>query len=343
MRENYHYISFLRILAMFAIIGAHTIATPVIYYSSDYTIFWLKLSVILSEICRSGVQIFIAISGALFLQPDKDLIISKLIRKYVLRLFLALLIFGTLFSFMEIIFTERVFTFPQIIKACKNMLENKSWGHLWYLYMLIGLYLITPVLKHFIKIASESEIQYILIILFLFNFCFPIIEKYFDIKIGFYLPLVGTPIFFYLMGYAIHSKIIKIKDCISILMIITAIGIFVFESFVNIQINTKGIYFEGFSHSDLFSLLIPMSVFSLSLNHCRKEPVRFDKTFSELSFGVYIFHAVYINFFYKVLHINPGKMPVIFMWIVVFILTSILSLLTTYILRLLPFIRKYIL
>ena len=54
LSKNYHYISFLRIMAMFAIIGAHTVATPVIYNANDYSDFWLRLSVVIAEICRGG-------------------------------------------------------------------------------------------------------------------------------------------------------------------------------------------------------------------------------------------------------------------------------------------------
>ena len=54
--KNYHYISFLRIIAMFAIIAAHTIATPVIYNSSEYSVIWLDLSVVFAEIFRGRLS-----------------------------------------------------------------------------------------------------------------------------------------------------------------------------------------------------------------------------------------------------------------------------------------------
>jgi surface polysaccharide O-acyltransferase-like enzyme len=181
---------------MFAIIAAHTVATPVIYNSADYSNFWLDFSIILAEICRGGVNIFIAISGALFLQPEKELSLSKIFRKYVLRIVLAICIFGTFFALMEIVFTEKSFTFRQIPEALLRMIQNESWGHLWYLYMLVGLYLVTPLFKRFIQLATDFEIKYILLVIFLFNLIFPLIENYTGIKIGFYIPFVGTPLFF---------------------------------------------------------------------------------------------------------------------------------------------------
>ena len=244
---------------------------------------------------------------------------------------------------MEIVFTERKITFEQIPEAFMRMIQNKSWGHLWYLYMLVGLYLITPLLKRFIQAATSLEIVYLIVILFIFNLVFPLIEKYSGIKIGFYIPFVGTPIFIYLLGYALHSKIIRIPNWLSIVMILFSIFIFILECLLKTKINIMGVYFEGFSHTSFCSTFIPVSLFSLALNYCRDEPRRFDKTLSELSFGVYIFHAVFINFIYKFLHLTPETMTIPVMWLLVFVITSILSLLITYIFRLIPFVRKYIL
>ncbi len=345
--KNFHYISFLRIIAMFSIVAAHIIATPVIYNSAEYSVFWLDFSVVLAEIFRGGVYIFIAISGALFLQPEKELTLSKLFKKYVLRIVLALLIFGTLFALMEIVFTERAFHVSQLIEAFLRMLQNQSWGHLWYLYMLAGLYLVTPVFKRFINVAPKEEIIYSILILFSFNLIFPLLEKYFSIKIGFYIPLIGNPIFFYLLGYALHAKLIYIPDWLSIVMIAASLIVFMFECLFGVQIDTVKVVFKSFSSTALASSLIPISLFSLALNHCKSEvdekQVAVEKKLSELSFGVYIFHAVFINFIYKVLHLSPATMPVPLMWCAVFVVTSILSLLTTYILRCIPFVRKYIL
>ena len=248
---------------------------------------------------------------------------------------------------MEIVFTDRAFHISQLGEAFLRMLQNYSWGHLWYLYMLEGLYLVTPVFKCFINAATKEEIIYSILVFFVFNLIFPLLEKYFGLKIGVYIPLVGTPIFFYLLGYALHAKVIQIPDWISIVMIAISLAVFIFECLFDVQIDTVKVVFEGFSSTAFASSLIPIAVFSLALNHCKnevcKKQVKVEKILSDLSFGVYIFHAVFINFIYKVLHLTPQTIPVPIMWLVVFIATAILSLITTYVLRLIPLMRKYVL
>ena len=345
--KNYHYIAFLRILAMFAIIGAHTVATPVIYNAQEYSDFWLHLSVVLTMLQRGGVNIFIAISGALFLQPEKELTLSKLFKKYIFRIVLALLIFGTLFALMEIVFTEKSFHAGQILTALLNMLQNKSWGHLWYLYMLAGLYLVTPVFKRFVNSVSNTEIRYLLLVLVVFDMLFPLLENFTGVKIGFYIPFAGMPVFYYLLGYALHAKIVRLPDIPCFGMILLSLAIYLAECLIPVEIDTISVQFKGLSMTALLSSFVPVAIFSLALNHCKTEigakRTNCEKLLSELSFGVYIFHAVFINFIYKVLHLSPANLNVFLMWVIVFVITSILSLLTTYILRLIPLVRKYIL
>lgn len=38
-----------------------------------------------------------------------------------------------------------------------HVVAGHSWVHMWYIYMLIGLYMLTPVLRSFVKIADEKE------------------------------------------------------------------------------------------------------------------------------------------------------------------------------------------
>lgn len=56
---------------------------------------------------------------------------------------------------------------------------------MWYLYMIVGLYLLTPILKPIIENCSASVLSYFLILLFLFDSIFPLIEELLQIKLDF--------------------------------------------------------------------------------------------------------------------------------------------------------------
>ena len=278
------------------------------------------------------------------MQPAKELSFRKLFNKYIFRIVCSLVIFGTIFALMEIVFNEHSFKLKQVIKSFSFMIQNKSWGHLWYLYMLVGLYLVTPILKRFVNTAEKSEIIYFLAILLLFNMIFPFVEAYTGIKIGFSIPFVGVNLFYYILGYAIDSRVVRIPNKLSFFLIIFSIVIYFIEFFFNVKINIQAVCFESFSNSLIFKSFIPIALFSLTLNFLDKMKVSdFEKLLSDLSFGVYIFHAVFINFIYKVLKLSPAIINVFIIWLAVFVVTSISSFILTYLFRCIPFVKKHVL
>src|SRR5699024_2388497 len=112
------------------------------------------------NLMTAGVPIFLMISGALFLTPEKKITIERLLKHYVRRILLALLIFGTVFAVMELVMTERTFSLTMVGKGFLMTLSGNTWAHMWYLYELIGLYLITPLLKVVIAYGGKRLLEY---------------------------------------------------------------------------------------------------------------------------------------------------------------------------------------
>ncbi len=60
-------------------------------------------------------------------------------------------------------------------------------------------------------------------------------------------------------------------------------------------------------------------------------------------FGIYLMHPVFINFVYKFLNINEEVVVPILNFIGFFLLFTLLSLVGTYILMKIPFMKKHVL
>lgn len=65
------------------------------------------------------------------------------------------------------------------------MLTGNTWAHMWYIYCLLGLYVLLPMYKIFADYASDEQLKYILAILFLFESIFRLL-KLLEINLGFY-------------------------------------------------------------------------------------------------------------------------------------------------------------
>lgn len=103
MRINY--INSLRLLATLSVIWLH--ASAGLLDAREITCgnakFWLSCH----KYCMQfGVPVFVMISGALFLNPAKEIGFPLLLRKYVKRIALALLIFGLPMCVVETYFSN---------------------------------------------------------------------------------------------------------------------------------------------------------------------------------------------------------------------------------------------
>lgn len=60
-------------------------------------------------------------------------------------------------------------------------LTRDELGILWFMYSLIGLYLLAPILIRWINLASRREIEFYLF-LWVISLCYPLLNRYFDLR-----------------------------------------------------------------------------------------------------------------------------------------------------------------
>ena len=103
MRINY--INSLRLLATLSVVWLHTSAG--LLDTRDIMNFDTKFWLSCQKYCMQfGVPVFVMISGALFLNPAKEIGFPLLLRKYVKRIALALLVFGLPMCLVETYFSK---------------------------------------------------------------------------------------------------------------------------------------------------------------------------------------------------------------------------------------------
>ena len=67
---------------------------------------------------------------------------------------------------------------------------------------------------------------------------------------------------------------------------------------------------------------------------------KFGQLLSSCSFGVYILHMLWINVIYKLIKLNPFKFEPVIVSIVLWVVVVAASVLTTFLLKKIPLIRK---
>ena len=341
------YIDFLKIIATTAVVLLHIVSaalsTAVVAISPNNEIIYRTLHVSMNW----AVPVFVMISGALFLGNNEEYTFITMF-KYVRRLLCVLLSFGWFFSFLELVFEAKKILPSQLFWALLHVLTGNTWAHMWYLYMLIGLYLVTPIIKPFITSAKNKNgfLEQSLLILFLFSSVLPTVCALLGVNSAFSLPFVSPYLFYYLAGY--YASTVKITP----LHIRFFVFLTIFSSLFIIAINIALAYglAESFnslnSYSSSVVAAMALGIFGLirtKIGSLSERKTNILKILSTLTFGIYIVHPLYINFAYKYLKFSPLHFPA---WASIPLFTFIVLILSTIsvlLMRKVPFVRKYFL
>ncbi|WP_026260341.1 acyltransferase [Segetibacter koreensis] len=198
----------LRVLAIYMVVQIHT--GEFYYIAKDGNVlpgmdaYWVGWY---NSLFRSCVPLFVMISG-FFLFPVKD--VNTFYRKRLSRVVIPFVIWCILYAFYQFFLgqvnLETAFT--NILRIPVNF--GTDIGHLWYVYMLIGLYLFAPVISPWIESASEKNIRFYLV-LWAIAMTVPYLHIIFPELLG-EAYWNKTPLLYYFsgfMGYAVLAFYIK--------------------------------------------------------------------------------------------------------------------------------------
>ena len=328
----------LRILSVFAVIVIHAAAVGDVGFqpsSSDWQWCNLYLSCV-----RFAVPVLVMISGVMLLNPEKDYSIKNIIRYKIFHL-------GTVFVLWVIFYSTVSQLQIHHTISWKRYLTTGPY-HFWFLFMISGLYLITPILRA----INTKMMSYFLILAVVFVFCLNT-AAYFPqtsreaifLRDRLDLRFAGGYISYFIAGYwlANHRLDWRYRLCIYELGILSFLCTVAVRGLLSIRQGAPA----GFLH-DPFSInifLISVAIFTFFQYGFCKITVsdklhRLISILAKASFGVYLIHIFFLerlkfiglpDFF-----INPAlSIPI------TAIVTYTLCLISIGIISNIPVLRKY--
>lgn len=296
-------ISCLRLFATISIIWLHTCSTlvdnPELYLMSDNQWKFFKASY---HVTSWAVPIFFMITGMLLLNPQKDISVKEIFSKYCSRIFSALFTFGIPFAIIKLYVEEGEFYPAILIKAIGCVFTNSGFAHFWYLYCLIGIYLLIPLLKLIVNHASKEILLYFLTVMFILLYCVPTISVVIDVNIAFSLP-VEYPVFYVLLGYYLkrYSDNWSASFCLFgafALSIVIVLG-----DYLDIGSDILAAYDSPVIA--IIAILIFMLFKGFNMKTLQDKRMDLLWRLDRCCFGVYIIHPIFIHFTYRMVKITP--------------------------------------
>lgn len=324
----------LRLLATLAVIMIHGglgIQTDIeivkhIYYGIHAAIVWC-------------VPVFFMISGRFFLDPERNVPLRKILTKYIPHII-------TVFIFWTAVYTayyklSGAYDDLNIFGIMTQFIEGPY--HFWYLYTLVGLYIITPFLR---KIAENKQLLVYFLILFVilnvtteYLVYLPkvgdIIQSFAD---KFCLSMVIGYVGYFMLGYflwSIKDSVTKRRELILyVIGIMFFIGTILAEALVSPELREADFVKQYMKPNVVIysTILYLFFIKRVSKINFSERAVKILAFLTEMGFGIYCVHALVNELFQISLPCSSLRVICIYL----------ISLVLTYLIRKIPYIGKKI-
>jgi surface polysaccharide O-acyltransferase-like enzyme len=164
-------VDLIRTIAIVGVIALHAANETIIPQAMTQTEIWRWWMVnIYQTVGRTGVPLFVMLTGALLLQPSKIETLNVFFKKRWIRIGLPFLFWGTIYFAWDY-FADNVSLTSSFI--AQGILSG-PYFQFWYLYMLVGLYLFTPILRVVVAHVDRGTFKYFFLVWFLGALILPI-------------------------------------------------------------------------------------------------------------------------------------------------------------------------
>jgi|WetSurMetagenome_2_1015567.scaffolds.fasta_scaffold87508_2 surface polysaccharide O-acyltransferase-like enzyme len=338
-------VNLIRTIAIIVIILVHVTWFPYKFVGATITnmdiVNWFTTDTYAALGDMLGVPLFIMLSGALLLVPEKADEPARVFYKKRFNRIGVPLIFWSLvyFAWMAL---ARDWTWS--LSGLTQKILVGPYYHFWFLYVLIGLYAVTPILRVLVKHLQRNLFTVLMVLWFLGEIIPSMIFTFTDYSFDPTMFILTDWVGYYLLGvYLLKAKISRSKAAIGVC--VGLLGAVLGECVVAATLGEN--YLGYFHHYSSFSIIIgSASVFILllSIPKAKIEKSKFNpiiQWIGQNSLPLYLVHALVIDIFLQYLVI-PTLGNKVLDAPVLTVATLGLSILIIYLLKKIPYLAKLV-
>lgn len=287
-----YYLDVIRIIACLMVMLMHS---PSIYSVDNPTSFFNSGISYFTQPC---IGLFFMVSGALLIPTS--LRFSEFLRKRFGRVICPTIFWTIVYLILRMTF-KGFGSSSIIIKALLSIpFSAQGSGVLWFMYVLIGFYLIIPVISPWIKQSNKREIGFY-ILLFVISSLYPFIGKLLFLRVGtgnilYYFSSYGG---FFILGYYLSRYRVEIS--LKYLCIIYVMCLLLPIAFIYTE-NTDD-FWRMVNYLSFPVVLMCVLIFEAAkraskyLDKFSQKTLAIISKLSSLSFGVYLIHIAVMEYF----------------------------------------------
>lgn len=259
---------------------------------------WLLIG--LTSMAKGGVALFIMTSGMLLLGSKRPQTLGQFFGKRVRKVLIPFLFWAVVHFIWRIYANGEVLTLDQMVR---ELIQGPVYAHLWFIYMILGLYLITPLLKVMVQNASRELLTYFMGLWVVLSGVLPFVGDLFGIEVGIYRFLAVTYVGYFVAGYYFRDVTLNQRQTIIGMAVVA--GMILFNQFATYFATQAAEwrydnYF--FEYSTLSMMILSVALFLVLKSlpweaiferyHFLKQPI---VLIADMSFGIFLVHFMLLN------------------------------------------------
>jgi len=196
------YIHILRSFAIYLIIALHCVSP----YLTDVALYGTRtwwVCGFINSAARSGVPIFLMISGFLLLSDSRTLAIKPFYIRRCQRLLLPFLCWDVIYFLFN---SLRDGIPPALGRFLSELAVEGSKYHLWFVYQILAIYLLAPFLKRLLDACRTGEQWLFFMLLVLPTTILPFLNTVLPVYIAPFRPLLEGYVGYFVLGYLLGQQ-----------------------------------------------------------------------------------------------------------------------------------------
>lgn len=288
----------------------------------------------LSYFTAPCIGLFFMVSGALILPPpiaSESNTALPFLRKRLKRVLMPTLVWT--FFYIAIKWFDGNTTSSEVLTSIFSIpFSAQGHGVLWFMYTLLGLYLVTPILHAWLRNASEKDIRFYLL-LWLITMCYPLLQIFVEVNdtstgmLYYFSGYVG----YFVLGYWLQSYGEKLSLKVAALLMCLGVVAPIVVKIMQLKVDFYSLfwYLSVFVAIQCVFWWKMMKRLQIAL-HIPDRVNGFITVFSNLSFGIYLSHIFIMRHFVWhipfVEHINSQLIQIVVVTLLTLTLSFIVSL-----------------
>ena len=302
--------STLRVLAALAVVTLHTSHFFVVSHGNTPSFAWWFGNTV-DAAMRWCVPVFVLVSGALLLDPRHAESPVIFARKRARRVLIPLAFWSAVYLSWRVAFGHLT-----LAEVPRLLLEGIPYYHLWYLYMIPGLYLFTPFLRSYIRSSTDRERWYLTGLLLLLASVNSYISSFLRQDTQSFFTLFIPYLAYYLAGYQLRT--VKIGQWAPRLLAgpwlactaLTALGTGILVR--DYGTSTRGLYlYDYFSPPVMVAAIVVFLLVRWRVETAGRMPppaARAILAAEPATLGIYVIHALVLAILQQLGALDPARL-----------------------------------